>query len=399
MNKAENRRLFMKDETKVVTAGRDPEQQFGAVNPPVVHASTIVFPTVADARRIEREGKLPVYGRFSTPTDRSLEEAVAEIEGGYRTALCPSGLAAVSLAILSYVSSGDHLLLSDSVYGPTRGFCLTALKRFGVETTIYDPLIGAGIEQLIKPNTKAIFVESPGSRTFEVQDVPAIAAVAKSKGEITVISDNTWASPLYFKPFEHGVDVSLHAGTKYIVGHSDAMLGVVTTTEEHWQKLADTHAQLGYSVGPDDVYLGQRGLRTLSVRLERHGENAMALIAWLLEQPEVARILYPAWPTDPGYTLWKRDFLGATGLFGFVLHGGDADESDHLIETLEHFGFGYSWGGYESLIIPNKGVKRTASTWSPEGMSFRIHAGLEHIDDLIEDMDKGFHALRRMRKA
>jgi len=383
----------IKDDTKVITSGRHPKKQFGAVNPPVLHASTILFDTVKDLKDYENA---PVkYGRHGTPSTFSLQEAVADLEGGYDSLLAPSGLAAVTTAILSFVSAGDHMLMVDSVYDPTRSFCDTALKRFGVETTYYDPLIGAGIEELIRPNTKVVFVESPGSRTFEVQDIPAIAAAAKAKGDITVIMDNTWATPLYFKPFEHGADVSVQAATKYIVGHSDAMLGVITTTEEAWERVYMTNRSLGGCAAPDDAYLGQRGLRTLSVRLERHCKNAMILIDWLLDQPEVSRILYPAHPKDPGYELWQRDFLGATGLFGVVFNQGSMKQGYALLDSLKHFGMGYSWGGYESLMIPNIGFSRVATKWKPEGLSFRIHAGLEDPEDLIADLDQAFDTFRK----
>lgn len=383
----------IKDDTKVITSGRHPKQQFGAVNPPVLHASTILFETVKDFKNSENQQLR--YGRHGTPSTFCLQEAVADLEGGYQSLLAPSGLAAVTTSILSFVSAGDHLLMVDSVYGPTRGFCDIALKRFGVETTYYDPLVGAGIEQLIQPNTKVVFVESPGSRTFEVQDIPAISAAAKAKGDITVIMDNTWATPLYFKPFEHGVDVSVQAATKYIVGHSDAMLGVITTTEEAWDSVYMNNRSLGGCAAPDDAYLGQRGLRTLSVRLERHYKNAMALIDWLLDQPEVSRVLYPAHPDDPGYDLWQRDFLGATGLFGVVFNQGTLNQGNALLDSLKHFGMGFSWGGYESLMIPNSGVTRAASTWAPEGPSFRIHAGLEDPIDLIADLEQGFDTFRK----
>jgi cystathionine beta-lyase len=384
-----------KADTKVVTAGRHPKNQFGAVNPPVLHASTILFETVKDLKDYENA---PVkYGRHGTPSTFCLQEAVAELEGGYDSLLAPSGLAAVTTAILSFVNAGDHILMVDATYDPTRSFCDSALKRFGVSTTYYDPLIGQRIDELIQPNTKVVFVESPGSRTFEVQDIPAIAAAAKAKGDVTVIMDNTWASPLYFKPFEHGADVSVQAATKYIVGHSDAMLGVITTTEEAWEKVYATNRALGGCAGPDDAYLAQRGFRTLSVRLERHNKNALALIDWLLQQPEVSRILYPGHPDDPGHELWKRDFLGASGLFGVVFNQGTMKQGYALLDSLKQFGMGYSWGGFESLMIPNIGFKRVAKPWKPEGLSYRIHAGLEDPEDLIADLDQAFKVFRETK--
>lgn len=382
----------MKDQTKIVTSGRDPSEQFGAVNPPVVHASTILMPSTKELR--DYDSMKYRYGRHGMPTQHALMDAMAELEGGYKAVLSPSGLAAVTTALQAFLSAGDHLLMVDTVYEPTRNFCDKHLARFGVETTYYDPLVGAGISALIKPNTKVVFTESPGSRTFEMQDIPGIAAAAKANGDITVMTDNTWGTPLYFKAFDMGVDVSIHAATKYIVGHSDAMLGVITVRESHWDSLLDCNRTIGMAVAPDDAYLGLRGLRTLSVRLRQHGETAMALCKWLDDQPEVSRILYPAWPQDPGYTLWKRDYLGATGLFGFVLKGGTTRQSDAFLDALEHFGMGFSWGGFESLMIPNSRVKRTATAWKPEGLSFRCHAGLEDADDLIADLDQAFEVFR-----
>lgn len=382
----------MKDDTKVVVKGRKPAEQFGAVNPPVVHASTILY---ENAAAYKKEDAYVSYGRHGSPSVFSLSEAMAELEGGFASQLTCSGLAAVTTSILSFVGAGDHLLMVDSAYGPTRSFCNGALARFGVETTFYDPLVGAGIEALIKPNTKAIFLETPGSRTFEMQDIPAIASAAKAQCDITVILDNTWATPLYLKPFDLGVDVSVHAATKYVVGHSDAMLGVITVTKAAWPKIEKTNKYLGGHVSPDDSYLGQRGLRTMAIRLERHRQNAEGLIAFLKEQPEVSRVLYPADPDDPGYDIWKRDFTGATGLFGVVFQDGTEAQSDALVNALQYFGIGYSWGGYESLITPNGGVTRSVYKWKPEGVSFRISAGLENVVDLIEDLEKGFQAYRK----
>jgi cystathionine beta-lyase len=384
----------MKDDTKVVVKGRDPANQYGAVNPPVVHASTILFKTVDEFNKNEQA--YISYGRHGHPSGYSLRDAMADLEGGYKSLLTCSGLSSVTTVILSFVGAGDHLLMVDSVYGPTRTFCDETLKRLGVETTYYDPSIGAGIEELIKPNTKLIFMETPGSRTFEIQDVPAIVAVAKAKGGITTAIDNTWATPLYFKPFDFGVDVSVHAATKYIVGHSDAMLGVMTANESSWNQLYQTNRALGGTAAPDDAYLGQRGLRTLSVRMQRHRENAESLISFLLEQPEVSRILYPSRPEDPGHEIWKRDFTGASGLFGIVFNQGTVGQSTALLETLEYFGMGFSYGGYESLMVPIFNVKRTVNKWSAEGPTFRISAGLEDPNDLIEDLERGFHAFRSL---
>lgn len=389
----------MRDETKVVHTGRHPEQFEGAVNPPVFHASTILSPTLADwdRKQADRAREVPgtYYGRSGTPTTRALEEALCALEGGYRTVLAPSGLAACSVALLAYVEQGAHVLMADSVYAPTRRFATKFLHRFGVTTTFYDPLLGAAIEGLVRPETQVIFVESPGSLTFEVQDIPAIAAVARRRG-ITVIMDNTWATPLYFKPLDHGVDVSIQAATKYIVGHADAMLGTITVTEAAWPRLKDAHTDLGQTAGPDDVYLALRGLRTMAVRLERHGETGLALADWLARQPEVEGVLHPRRPGDPGHPLWRRDFTGASGLFGVVLKPVSAPRFAAFIDGLRLFGIGASWGGYESLAMPMHPEKcRTATKWPYPGPCLRIHAGLEHPDDLIADLDEGFRRLRK----
>ncbi len=381
----------MKDDTKLVTEGRDPNQQLGAVNTPVYHASTILFPTVQALQDAwQGKGDWLLYGRRGTPTTFGLQEALAELEGGFECRLAPSGLAAITTALLAYLDAGSHLLMTDSAYVPTRYFCDGLLKRLGVETTYYDPLIGSGIAELIRPNTKVVFTESPGSVTFEIQDIPAIAAAAHDAGALCMM-DNTWATPLYFKSFSHGVDVSVHAGTKYIVGHSDAMLGTITTTEAAWPQLRDTHDGLGQCAGPDDVYLGQRGLRTMGARLRQQWETGLILARWLAERPEVDRVLHPALPDDPGHELWKRDFTGASGLFGAVLKPCSQDAVTALVNDLELYGLGYSWGGYESLIMFYDPAKmRTATNWEGPGPTIRIHAGLEDPEDLIADLEQGF---------
>ena len=389
----------MREETTVVHSGLHPERHHGAVNPPVFHASTILSETVAEFRRrrqnwiLEQPGTY--YGRFGTPTIEALQEAIAALEGGHRTVVYPSGLAACAGALLAFLSAGDHLLMSDTVYGPTRNFANGFLKRFGVSTTFFDPLAGRSIESLIRPETRAIYLESPGSLTFEVQDVPAIAEAARRRG-ITVIADNTWGTPLYFKPFAQGVDVSVQAATKYIVGHSDAMLGAITCTKEAWPRLKRSTHELGQTAGPDDVYLGQRGLRTLAVRLKQHWEAGVALAEWIARQPEVERVLHPALPGDPGHALWKRDFTGACGLFGVVLKEGVSDRAlCAMIDGLELYGIGSSWGGFESLIVPfDPRETRTATQWTYKGPCFRIHAGLENVEDLIADLEEGFERLR-----
>jgi len=386
----------MKRDTLIVHSGRHPEDQFGAVNPPVYHASTITFRSVAD---LERTAKTPFdgvrYGRFGTPTVFAFEEAVAALEGGWRTVATSSGLGAIAGALTAFLSAGDHLLMVDSTYFPSRKFCDTILARFGIETTYYDPLIGAGITALMRPNTKVVFVESPGSLTFEVQDVPAIATAAHAGGAI-VMMDNTWGTPLFFRPFEKGVDVSIQAATKYIVGHADAMLGTITTTEEHWLRVKTAVAAFGYSAGSDEAYLGLRGLRTLSARLSRHQESTLKITQWLETRPEVLRVLYPALPSDPGHELWRRDFLGACGLFGLILQPGPKAAVEAMLDGLNYFGLGYSWGGFESLAIPSlpNAVVRTATRWEPAGNMIRLHIGLEDAEDLMTDLEDGLKSYK-----
>jgi cystathionine beta-lyase len=385
-----------KKDTEVTTAGRHPERQFGAVNPPVVRASTVVFPTVADMDNAKAKPFDSVYyGRHGTPTTFAFEEAIAKLEGGYRSIACASGLAAINVALTAFVAAGDHILVTDSAYDPTRRNCEVWLKRMGVETTFYDPRIGSGITALLRPNTRVVFVESPGSLTFEVQDVPAIAEAAHAAGAV-VVMDNTWATPLYFQPFAHGVDVSIQAATKYIVGHSDAMLGVLTTTERAFLPVRRQAAVLGACASPDDCALGSRGLRTLAVRLARHQETALCLADWLKRRHEIARVIHPALPESPDHALWKRDFLGASGLFGIILKPCSKAALAAFLDHLELFAMGFSWGGYESLILPaDPTPHRTAVPWEAEGPLVRIHAGLEDVGDLIADLDAGFAHLRK----
>lgn len=379
-----------RQDTVIVTAGRDPEANFGIVNPPVYHASTVLYPTL---EAVKARAQPVTYGRRGTPTTFALQDAIAELEGGYKTALTSSGLSAVTTALLAFLKSGDHLLMVDSVYQPSRHFCDTVLVRYGVDVEYYDPLIGGGIERLIRPETKVVFTESPGSVTFEVQDIPAIAEAAH-RTDITVMLDNTWASPLYFKPFEHGVDVSIQAVTKYLCGHSDVMMGAITTTEAAWKELLDTHGAIGQCVAPDDVYLVLRGIRTLSTRLERHMKSGIALAQWLAKRQEVKRVLHPALPDDPGYEIWKRDFTGASGLFSVELKPCSEKALAAFLDGLELFGMGYSWGGFESLVIPQYPKKmRTATDWHAEGQILRFHVGLEDIGDLVADLEAGFARL------
>ncbi len=387
-----------KPDTQLAHLGREPKNQHGAVNPPVYHASTILFEDVASlraAKDVRMDRNAVTYGRAGTPTTMALQDSVAALEGGYGGIAVSSGLAAVTASIMALVQAGDHVLMTDSVYGPARAFCDSTLARFGVETTYYDPLIAGGIASLIKENTKIVFTESPGSQTFEVQDIPAIAEAAHAAGA-AVLMDNTWGTPLYCKSFELGVDVSIHAGTKYIVGHSDAMLGMIVTNEAHYENVRRCVMSLGHSAAPDDVFLGLRGFRTLSVRLERHHKTGLALASWLQNRPEVARVMHPALPDDPGHALWKRDFSGACGLFGLVLHPVAQSALEAMLDHLELYGMGYSWGGFESLIIPTDPASiRTATEWNAQGPALRIHAGLEDIDDLIADLEAGFERLNR----
>jgi cysteine-S-conjugate beta-lyase len=379
-----------KDDTKLAHAGRDPASHHGFVNMPIYRGSTVLYPTVAC---LEKNAQDFSYGRLGTPTVQALQSMLAELEGGDATLLTPSGLSAISTALLAFVSAGDHILVSDSVYRPTRRFCDTVLKRLGVTTTYYDPLIGSGIAALMTDKTRVVFAESPGSQTFEVQDLPAIAEAAHAGGAV-VIMDNTWATPLYFKPFDHGADVSIHAATKYIVGHADAMLGVITTTKKTTPILARVHDELGLCPGPEDVYLGLRGMRSLSVRLERHQRSGLAMADWLAGRPEVERVLHPARADDPGHNVWQRDFTGASGLFSIVLKPCSRAGVAAMLDGLELFGMGYSWGGYESLILPfNPSAYRSVTTWDAKGPGLRLHIGLEDVEDLKADLEAGFARL------
>jgi cystathionine beta-lyase len=391
--------ILKRPATQVVTAGRRDEWTQGIVNPPVWRASTILYDSVADLRAggANTHHRL-FYGRRGTPTQWSLADALTELEPGAEgTLLYPSGVAAVATALLSVLSAGDELLLADSVYDPTRNFANGMLKRFGVTTRYYDPMIGAGIEALIGPNTKAIFLESPGSLTFEVQDIPAIVAAAKARG-VTTLLDNTWATPLLLPALALGVDLSILACTKYVGGHSDVMLGSVTAAPSHWRALRDATYRLGQTASPDDAYLCARGLRTMAVRLKHHGEAALKIAHWLKQRSEIARVLHPALADCPGHDAFLRDFKGAAGLFSVVLDGGDEAARAALIDTLELFGIGYSWGGYESLAIPVDPERyRTATPWQAEGPVVRLQIGLEDPDDLIADLEIGLAAFRAAR--
>jgi cystathionine beta-lyase len=383
-------------DTRLVNGGRRPEWTGGIVNPPVWRASTILFDTVADMRAAypPEDGRLH-YGRNGTPTQWALAEALTELEpGAAGTRLFPSGVAAISAALLSVLTAGDELLMVDSVYGPTRAFCDTVLRRMGVTTRYYDPLVGTGIADLIGPATRAIFLESPGSLTFEVQDVPGICAVARERGFVTLL-DNTWATPLLFPAIAAGVDMSILACTKYVVGHSDVMLGSVTATAAHWPALCETSRMLGQHASPDDAWLAARGLRTMGVRLRQHEASALRIARWLEEQPQVAQVLHPALPGCPGHEFWQRDFKGASGLFAFALNGGGEVERARFVDGLRHFGIGYSWGGFESLALPIDPARvRTVRAPDQEGPMVRLQIGLEDADDLIEDLAAGLERYR-----
>ena len=380
-----------KPDTLAVTAGRMSREHYGAVNTPLYRTSTILFP---DYAALQANDAPYTYGRRGTPTSRSLEAALSALEGGARTVLLPSGLDACCMAILSVCGAGDHLLVTDTVYEPTRIFCDTELKRFGIETEYYAP--NEDIAPLLRPNTRAVFCESPGSLTFEVQDIAAIArtAHAHNKGKpVSVLIDNTWATPVLFQPLAHGADLSIQAATKYIGGHADVMLGAITANESHAKRLTDFHGRSGLFAGADDIWLALRGLRTLPTRLKRHQETALKLAHWLEARPEISRVLYPALPADPGHALWKRDFRGANGLVGLVLKPVSERAVAAFVDSLHHFGLGWSWGGFESLIVPAH-IKRTKVPFAAEGPVLRIHAGLEDADDLIADLEQGLGRLK-----
>jgi len=385
-----------KDESDVATAtaltqlGRDPRRYSGFVNAPVFRGSTVLFP---DAESLESREVEYTYGRPSNPTTRALELALATLEGGEQTFLTPSGLSAVSTTLLAFAETGGHILISDSVYQPTRRFANRVLKRLGVNVEFYDPLIAGGIASLLRPETKLVFTESPGSQTFEMQDIPAICEAARGRG-VPVAIDNTWATPLYFRAFDHGVNISIQAATKYIVGHADALLGAITCDAASARAVASTHESLGLCVNGEDCFLALRGLRTLSVRLERHWKSGLAIAEWLQARPEVASVVHPALPGHPGHELWRRDFLGASGLFSIILKPCPNAAVKRMLNALRIFGMGYSWGGFESLIVPfDCKAARTATVWNAQGPALRLHIGLEDVDDLKRDLECGFAAL------
>lgn len=386
-DEAKNR---LRSRSRLVHLGRDAETTLGFVNVPPFRGSTVLFPDVATLKNRKQRY---TYGTHGTPTTDALSEAWSAISGAAGTTLVPSGLAAIVVSLMTALSAGDHLLMTDSAYQPARNFCDATLKRMGVETTYYDPLIGPGIAALMRPNTKAVFVEAPGSQSLEMQDIPAIAASAHAHGAC-VIADNTWATPLFFSPHAHGVDMAVEAGTKYLSGHSDLLLGLVSANAQWRPRLAKTADLMAIQPGPEDVFLALRGLRTMELRLREAERQGLALAHWLKARPEVLRVIHPALPDDPGHAIWKRDFSGSSGLFSVVLKPAPERAVAALLDGLELFGMGYSWGGYESLVIPFDCTNyRTATRWAPGGPTLRFSVGLEDIEDLKEDLDRGFERL------
>jgi cysteine-S-conjugate beta-lyase len=385
--------FVMKKATQLIHAGRGKAWTGSAVNPPVVRASTIVFDTMAELKHASshKGDRVPYYGRRGTATHFALQDAICDLEASAGCALFPCGAAAINAALLSFLKQGDHLLMVDTVYEPTRAICDKLLADLGIETTYYDPLIGAGISSLIQSNTKVIFLESPGSLTMELQDIPAISAVAKPRNIILML-DNTWGTPVLLDAYGLGVDVCIQSATKYIIGHSDAMLGLASANEKYWPQLREQSYLMGYCASADDAYLASRGLRTLKVRLAQHESSALKIAKWLQQRPEVDTVRHPALPDNPGHAIFKRDFNGSNGLFSFVLKQGDVKAISAFIEGMSHFKMGFSWGGFESLILPNLSIQklRTASHWSYAGPLIRVHIGLEDADDLIADLTAAF---------
>jgi len=374
--------------TTLANTGRPQGAGITSVNPPLVRASTFVFDSLADFEQASKTPfDVPFYGRVGTPTTFAFETAMAELEGGHRSIATASGVSAIAAVLTAFLSAGDHVLVVDTVYEPVRRYCTRFLARMGISTTFYDPAIGAGIAGLVRPETRLIYMESPGSGTFDVMDVPAITAVAQARGIVTAI-DNTWATPLLFRPLEHGVDVSIHAATKYIVGHSDAMLGVITTNGATYDAVRCASQDLGACAGIEECNLGLRGLRTLHVRLKQHATTALMLAEWLADQPQIARVLHPALPSCPGHEIWTRDFDGAAGLFSVELANSDPEAKRALIDALHHFRIGFSWGGYESLVLPMHPESRSLPCWKDLGPVIRFQVGLEDPADLKGDLEQ-----------
>jgi cystathionine beta-lyase len=385
----------MKRETLLTTMGGGSDETTGAVNLPVYRASTILFQNLADFEAADRgEFSGFVYGRYGTPSSSALENVIAKLEDADHAIVTSSGLSAIVTGLMAFLGNGDHLLMTDAVYGPTRKFCDHMLTKIGVEITYYDPLIGADIAKLIKPNTKVVYVESPGSQTFEVQDIPAIAKAAHAKGAV-VLGDLTWATPLYVDALELGVDVSIHSVTKYMSGHSDLVMGALAYKNQHHEKITRTYLDMGACPSPDNCYLALRGMRTLSVRVKQQYENALAVAKWLKSRPEVEEVLFPPLPGAPGHELWKRDFIGGSSLMGVALKPVPHKALAAMINGLEYFGLGFSWGGFESLItVFDLSKSRKARPWPYKGQGIRLHIGLENPDDLMHDLEAGFKRLK-----
>ena len=382
-------RASLKSRSRLVHLGRDSEELQGFVNLPPFRGSTVLYPDVAT---LKSRSQRYTYGTHGTPTTDALSAAWTDISGAAGTVLVPSGLAAIVVALMAALSAGDHLLVTDSAYGPARAFADATLKRMGIETTYYDPEIGAGVEALMRPNTKAVLTELPGSQTFEIQDIPAIAEVAHAHGAC-VLMDNTWATPLLFSPHAHGVDMAIEAGTKYLSGHSDLLLGLVSANEAWLKQLRQTTGLMAIPAGPEDTFLALRGLRSMELRLREAERQALALARWLQGRPEVLRVIHPALPDHPGHAIWQRDFTGSSGLFSVVLRPAAEAAVAAFLDGLELFGLGYSWGGYESLAVPFEAY-RTATRWTPGGPTIRFSVGLEDIEDLKVDLDRGFARMK-----
>jgi cystathionine beta-lyase len=384
-------RASLRRRSRLVHLGRDTEQSQGFINVPPFRGSTVLYPDVAT---LTSRAQRYTYGTHGTPTTDALCAAWTDISGAAGTVLVPTGLAAIVVALMTALGAGDHVLVTDSAYAPARAFANGNLKRMGIETTYYDPCIGAGIKALMRPNTRAVLTESPGSQSFEIQDVPAIAEVAHAHGAC-VLMDNTWATPLFFAPHAHGVDMAIEAGTKYLSGHSDLLIGLVSANEAWFRRLHRTVDQMAIPPGPEDVFLALRGLRTMELRLREAERQGLALARWLQGRPEVLRVIHPALADDPGHALWKRDFSGSSGLFSIVLKPAPEAAVAALLDGLELFGLGYSWGGYESLAVPfDCSSYRTATQWAPGGPAIRFSVGLEDIEDLKADLDRGFARLK-----